>query len=57
MTRSASTTQDQTDEPSASCPICDEPIENTEHLGPVTVVLRPCGHQVDEHVYAGLIDG
>lgn len=49
--------QSDLDEPPANCPICDEPIENTEHLGPVTVVLKPCGHQIDEHVYADLFGG
>ena len=37
------------------CPACNEPIEDVHPVGPVTVMLEPCGHQVDDHLYSDLI--
>lgn len=55
MPRNVATTQDQTDERPDNCPICDEPVERVDRPDPVTYALRPCGHQVDEHVYEDLL--
>ena len=33
------------------CPICEERAEDARWIGPVTLVLEPCGHQVDDRVY------
>ena len=40
-----------------TCPICDEPIEEFEKVGPITYELDPCGHQVDERVHSDLFEG
>ena len=37
------------------CPACNEPIEDARSIGPVTLVLEPCGHQVDDHLYSDLL--
>lgn len=37
-----------------ACPVCDEPIADAERVDPVTFVLQPCGHQVDERTYSDL---
>ena len=34
-----------------TCPACDEPVEDVCQVGPITLELDPCGHQVDEKVY------
>ncbi|PSP79045.1 hypothetical protein BRC81_06115 [Halobacteriales archaeon QS_1_68_20] len=45
---------DHTDETTRICPACDEPIQSTDRIGPVTYVLEPCGHQVDDRIHAAL---
>ncbi len=51
------TTKDRTnaDDPTRTCPTCGEPIESTRQVGPVTYVLEPCGHQVDDRVLADFL--
>lgn len=39
-----------------TCPACGEPVEDARPVGPVTIELEPCGHQVDERVYAENLD-
>lgn len=38
------------------CPACGAPVEDARRVDSVTFVLDPCGHQVDEAVYADLFD-
>ena len=34
-----------------TCPACDVPVESFRQLGPVTWVLEPCGHQIDDRIH------
>lgn len=38
----------------AACPACRVPVEDTQRVGPVSVDLEPCGHQVDDQLYRDL---
>ena len=38
-----------------TCPGCGTPVEDTRWIGEITVVLEPCGHQVDEPLYEDLV--
>ena len=38
----------------STCPACDVPIDDYNPVGPITVVLEPCGHQVDDRLLADL---
>ena len=39
------------------CPACGETIEEFERVGEISYDLHPCGHQVDDLVYADLTTG
>ena len=38
------------------CPACGHPVEDVRKVGPISLVLEPCGHQVDEQVYQELFE-
>ena len=39
---------------SPECPACGEPAEAARQVGPITLVLDPCGHEIDDRVYRDL---
>lgn len=45
-----------TDDEPHTCPICDTDITAATKRGPVTYVLHPCGHELDDHVYDDIFD-
>lgn len=45
-----------TEASSKTCLICGEHVETTKSIGPVTYVLQPCGHQIDERVYREFVE-
>lgn len=45
-----------TEESAPTCPACGAAVEDARRVNSVTYVLDPCGHQVDEAVFADLFD-
>lgn len=43
--------RDETEESMRRCPACDAPVESVQDIGPVTWVLEPCGHQIDDRIH------
>ena len=37
-----------------TCLLCDEPVEDVQQIGPVTFVLKPCGHEIDQEIHRDL---
>ena len=33
------------------CPACGQAVEDVQWVGPITLVLEPCGHHIDDYLY------